>query len=143
MSNLVEHAKRELELAWPTGQCEMQDAIKADILALVETFAEQGHSGTTAPYCLQYFQRLANFKNISPLTGADSEWVEVGHNIFQNNRCGEVFKEGKDGQAYWSNGKIFREPDGCCYSSRDSRVDIEFPWVMPDKPEYVDVPKHE
>ena len=30
-----------------------------------------------------------------------------------------------------------------CITSRDSRVDIEFPWAQPDKPEYVFVPNKE
>jgi hypothetical protein len=64
-----------------------------------------------------------------------------------------VFK-GKDGQAYWMDGQMFWEwdthpdiddgkPFKSSYTSRDSRVNIEFPWTQPDKPEYVFVPTKE
>ena len=55
---------------------------------------------------------------------------------WQNIRCSHVFKDG-DGRAYDSTGRIFREPNGCCYTSRDSRVYIEFPYTP--KREYVEV----
>ena len=55
----------------------------------------------------------------------------------QNHRCSHVFK-GPDGRAYDINGRIFCESNGCCYTSRDCRVYIEFPYTP--KCEYVDVP---
>lgn len=137
MSNLVEHAKKEMELAWPESES-MQDLIKENILELIEVFGKQGHSGTSAPYVLSYFQKLANFEPILPLTGEDDEWQDVGDNTFQNKRCSEVFKEGKDGKAYWIHGNIFRNQNGVCFTSDKSSVAVEFPWVRPE-PNYVDV----
>jgi len=58
--------------------------------------------------------------------------------MWQNNRVGHVFKEA-DGRVYDGEGRIFREPDGCCYASKDSRVYIEFPYTPVH--EYVDVEK--
>jgi len=136
MSNLVKHAQREFEaLGWP-GDCDMQKLICDNIIELLRTFADQGHTGSTAPYVLWHFQKLANFNPITPLTGDDNEWVEVGDGLFQNNRDGEIFK--KNGSAYWIDGKIFREPGGATFTSFDSRVPVEFPWTKPE-PEIVDV----
>jgi hypothetical protein len=56
--------------------------------------------------------------------------------MWQNNRCCHVFKDNA-GNAYDIDGKIFREPDGACYTSRDSRVPVTFPYT-PVR-EYVDV----
>ena len=141
MSNLVEHAKREFEvLGWP-GDDEMQQMVCDNLIELLEAFAEQGHSGSSAPYVMRLFGKLADFAPISPLTGKDSEWNEVGDNKYQNNRCSEVFKDSKDGEAHWISGKIFREPDGCTYTSGDSFVPVEFPWTKPE-PEIVDVEKN-
>jgi len=49
----------------------------------------------------------------------------------------QVFKDA-DGRAYDIDGRVFREPNGCCYTSSDSRVYITFPYRP--KTEYVDVP---
>lgn len=131
MSNLVEHAKREFEvLGWP-GSDDMQRHICDNIIELLQTFADQGHSGTSANYVLKYFEKLARFDAISPLTGEDEEWFECFPGQYQNRRDSSVFKD-QDGRAYWIHGKIFRDKDGSSYTNIDSRVYIEFPWVKPE-----------
>ena len=64
---------------------------------------------------------------------------ENGDGVFQNNRCLRVFKDKNrfNGQAYDIEGRIFREPDGGCYTSSDSCVPVTFPYTP--KREYVDV----
>lgn len=140
MSNLVKHAEKEFEtLGWP-GDCEMQKAICDNILELLQVFSDQGHSGSTAPYALNLFEKLAKFNPISPLTGKDDEWVEIREGLYQNKRDGEVFKENKE--AYWIRGKIFRNQHGVTFTSKDSRVAVVFPWVKPES-EIVDVVEDE
>ena len=138
---LITHAEKEMALAWPEAD-EMQDMVKKDVLQLIEVFAKQGHSGFSAPYVLAVFCKLAKYEPLGPLTGADDEWTEASKGVFQNNRCSEVFKNGKDGEAYWINGKIFRDPNGCTYTNKDSNVPVVFPWTKPE-PEVVDVPAEE
>lgn len=128
---LLEHAKKEMERMWPESE-EMQDMAKANVLELMEIFSKQGHSGNSAPYVLGLFQRLASFKPLGQLTGEGSEWMEVGDNMYQNIRCGTVFKEGKNGEAYWLDGNIFRDQNGCTFTNQYSRVKVEFPWSMPE-----------
>lgn len=136
--SLVKHAEEEFKnLGWP-GDCEMQAEICKNIIELLAVFSNQGHSGSTAPYALNLFDKLARFKTISPLTGDDDEWVLVGESHYQNKRDGEVFKN-EEGESYWSSGKVFIDPDGCAYTSAESRVSITFPWTRPDKPEYIHV----
>ncbi len=110
---------------------------RENLLELLEVFGKQGHSGNSAPWILGMFAKLAAFEPLGPLTGADSEWTDVGGSTQQNNRCGHVFK-GSDGRAYDSEGRIFREPSGACYTSLDSRVYITFPYTP--KRVYLDVP---
>lgn len=143
MSNLRKHAEIELKAVGYKldGADEPYNKAAVDaILELIDVFSKQGHSGFSAPYCIQTFAKLASFEPICPLTGADDEWTEVGDGMFQNKRCSHVFKspERFDGQAYDLNGRIFREPDGSCYSSGDSLVPIVFPYT-PER-QYVDVP---
>lgn len=138
-SNLVKHTENEFKaLNWP-GDCEMQTMVCDNVIDLVTVFSTQGHSGSSAPYVINLFKRLADFEPIAPLTGADSEWNKIGDNKYQNCRCSHVFKD-EDGKPYDSLGKVFREPNGCCYTSRDSRVYITFPYKPETK--YIDVPEN-
>ena len=140
--SLVEHAKSEFKLAgWLEDDDDMQKQICNDLLELLETFSKQGHSGMSANYLLSYFDRLARFHTITPLTGSDDEWDEVDNGndgiMYQNKRDPSVFKE-ENGKAFWVEGKIFREPDGSTYTSGESIVEITFPWTR-QEPEIVDV----
>ena len=106
-----------------------------NILDILRVFSEQGHSGSSAPYVINLFTKLAMFKPISPLTGEDSEWDEISDGIYQNNRASTVFKD--HDRVYDINGKVFREKDGACFTSSESRVDVTFPYTPTT--EYVDV----
>ena len=125
---------------------EKNGAMCDHILKMVDVFAEEGHSGFFAEYAISILQKLLRFEPLSPLTGEDDEWNDVSdlfedEEVYQNKRLSRVFKDGKDGQAYDNRGKVFVEPDGCCYTSRDSRVYIDFPYTP--KTEYVQVEKSE
>jgi hypothetical protein len=111
-----------------------------NVLELLDVFEKQGHSGSSAPYCINLFTTLANHNPLTPLTGDDSEWNDVTalgtEPCYQNNRCSSVFKD-SDGRAYNIRGRIFKNQDGVCFTNRDSRVYIEFPYTP--HTEYVDV----
>ena len=162
MSNYKTHAMNEFRIAgWidENGNYtdEMQGCICDHLLKLLDAFAEEGHSGSSAPYTINLFKKLAMFETITPLTGVDDEWHKVtdgGVIVYQNKRNGAVFKQSDrfDGQAYWLDGKVFwswakSDYDGemfkSCYTSRDSLVPITFPWTQPEKPEYVFEPTDE
>jgi hypothetical protein len=132
MSNLAKHAHKEFYAAgWCTEdgkfKDEMQQAICQDVLDLLELFGNQGHSGTTAPYALSLFDKLARWGIIAPLTGEDDEWSEVGDGVFQNNRCSHVFKTNE--QAYDIDGIIWEDENGHCYTNYRSRVNVTFPYT--------------
>jgi hypothetical protein len=130
-SQLETFAERELARIEVEPGDEMQDEINRHILRMVRTFAREGHSGSSAPYAISILQKLLRYEPLGPLTGDDSEWNNVsdmaGEETWQNNRCSHVFK-GADGRAYDINGRVFVEPDGACYTSRDSRVYVAFPY---------------
>ena len=110
-------------------------------MELIDTFAAQKHSGSSAPCCLSLFEQLVSYKSLSPLQGGEDEWINItdmaGRELWQNNRCYSVFKEA-DGKAYNMDGKVFREPNGACYTNSNSHVYITFPYTPTT--EYVDVP---
>ena len=155
MSKLNEHARMEFKAAgWldDTGayKDEMQGAICEHVLELLTVFSNEGHSGSTAPYTIDLFERLAMFKPIAPLTGEDWEWTEHDHGngvMYQNKRCSSVFKD-EDGAAYDIDGKVFwewsmpyegrepYEPYKSYYTCRESRMPVTFPYVKPKEPIY-------
>jgi len=148
MSNTQTHALTEFKAAgWldEDGNYidEMQEAICNHVLELIKVFSDEGHSGSTAPYTIDLFKKLAMFEPIVPLTGEDWEWTEIaremsGSNngtVYQNKRCGRVFKDDDgaydiDGKVFYNwytneNGKRFKS----YYTSRDSRVPVSFPYT--------------
>ena len=153
MSNMLTWAEQELRYAGYDIN-DPEDGrnrwLAEGTLELLKVFADQGHSGMSAPFAVALFEKLAMWKPIAPLTGADDEWNNVGEGTWQNRRNSAVFKK-EDGQAYWMDGRVFWEwysspkhddgkPFKSYYTSSGSRVNIDFPWTQPDKPEYVFVP---
>ena len=140
MSDLQKHAEIELRLAGLFDEdSDYGGMLGGAALEIVKVFSKQGHSGASASMVTGLVERLMRFEPLTALTGEDGEWIEVSDGIFQNKRCSHVFKE--NGNAYDQQGRIFREPDGFTYTSRESRVDIKFPYTPTQ--EYVDVPKQE
>lgn len=141
MSNLINYAYLELKRAGLFDKdSDYAGELGNAVMKLMKVFAEEGHSGFSAGMAISIFERLARFEPLTPLTGEDDEWMEVGPGEFQNKRCSHVFKSEERG-AYDIDGKIFREPSGVCFTSSDSRVPVTFPYAP--KREYVDVPAAE
>lgn len=96
MSNLIEHAKRELELV---GQFDEDPAFAVSVLAAVSAFAAYpGHSGGSAMVGMQMLSELLQFRNLSPLTNDPDEWVKHSpemwdgkNHVWQNNRRSDAF----------------------------------------------------
>jgi hypothetical protein len=146
-SNLVSYAEREFVRAgWSNNsggfECEMQKAICDNVCDMLRVLSVEGHSGSSAPYAISLFSKLAKFEPIAPIIGAADEWNEVGDDVYQNKFVGSVFKNGKNGRAYWLDHYVFKDKDGCCFTSSRSRQFIEFPWLPPE-PTYVDVDSDE
>lgn len=136
-NNLVLHAERELnklvEICKKENEdTELQEIMNKDILDVVEIFSNQGHSGFSASYAINMINKLLKYEPITALTGEDAEWTKLDYTdevCYQNKRCSRVFKDA-NGQAYDIEGKIFSDNGGkSWYTSRDSRVNIEFPYV--------------
>ena len=154
MSNLHAHALMEFKAAgWLDGtgayRDEMQAAICEHVLALLKVFADEGHSGSSAPYAVNMFKKLAMYEPLVPLTGEDWEWHEASEGVFQNKRCSRVFKQADrfNGQAYDIDGRVFYEwytdketgeKYKSHYTSRDSLVPVTFPYTP--STEYVERP---
>lgn len=138
--NIERHARHELELAgWLKEDGFYGDMMGRAVMNLCRAFSEEGHSGMSAGLAVNLFKDVSMFKPLIPLTGEDDEWNEVGEGVWQNKRCSHVFKEmDVDGpRAYDIDGKVFKEPSGATYTSRDSRVYIKFPYTPKTQIVYV------
>lgn len=125
--NLETYAEKELRLAgWFDNDSLYGDMMGKAVMKMVREFSVEGHSGMSGSVALSVFKQVSSFKPLTPLTGDDDEWNEIGDGRYQNKRCGRVFKD-EDG-AYDSEGRIFREPNGACFGRRESRVRISFPY---------------
>jgi hypothetical protein len=147
MNNYEKHAMIEFRATgWSDEhgkfKDEMQEAICKHVLELLDVFHGEGHSGTTAPYTIDLFKKLAMFEPVAPLTGEDWEWANVSENggknggpLYQNKRCGHVFKDSTG--AYDIDGIIFYdwytnekgEIRKSYFTGQGSRVPVTFPYV--------------
>ena len=116
MTNLQSHAKSELDILAKQTPDALVLEFTPQILALCEAFGKSGQSGGSAPFVSQAiantFKKLAMFETLSPITGADHEWTDVSEirdhePLFQNNRDGRIFKNGKTGLAHFIEAIIF------------------------------------
>lgn len=142
-SNIVAHAECEMTAAGMNDGDSMNAAMAQHLIDMVRVFAAAGHSGFSAGYACSALKKLLAFEPLVPLTGEPDEWHEVGDGVFQNVRCSRIFKQADrfNGQAYDIDGIVFREPNGACFTNRESMVPITFPYLPTT--EYRDVPFEE
>jgi hypothetical protein len=119
MSNLVNHAKHELELL-----NEDPETVRG-YLKVIQAFASARHSGGSAVMAMMVINRLLHFKNLTPLTNDPFEWEY--HNpviwgdekgIWQNRRNSEAFSSDggqtyrllseDTGRRWWQKRKVYR-----------------------------------
>ena len=142
--SLYSHAVREMDLIGLNDGDEMNGAMRSHILHMMEEFTKEGHSGFSANYAISLLSKLLKYEPLSPITGEDSEWVEIAKEVsgtnhgtlYQNNRCGRIFKD--DTGAYDVEGKVFYEwytdeetgeKYKTYFTSIESRVPVTFPYT--------------
>jgi hypothetical protein len=95
-SNIVAHARRELELIG-----EAPDVIEG-YLKVMQAFADMGHSGGSAMIAIPVITQLLRQKPLGPLTDYPADWQyhdaqtwgdPEGKGIWQSRRDGQAFSE--------------------------------------------------
>lgn len=84
MSNLVDHARRELALLgedpWVTD----------GVVKVVSAFVEMSHTGSSAEAVTGYLERLLRFQPLTPITDNPKDWEDrsemSGTPLWQNRR---------------------------------------------------------
>lgn len=140
------HAERELKLSGVFDKdSDYGGMIGESVMELVHVFSKQGHSGASAHMTIDLFKRVAAHENLTPLTGEEDEWNEVGEGEYQNKRVSSVFK-GKDGRAYYLDAITWRTQAGSTWSGKaDEFTSRQFIKSFPFTPKtfYVDVIEEE
>jgi len=107
LSNLVSHAQDEL---WRAGlfdpDSDYDGQIGVAVMGLIDTIADQGHSGGSIGYTVWLFNRLVAFKPLTPLTDNPNEWIDHtdisdGNPLWQSRRQSDAFST-DGGTTYYS-----------------------------------------
>jgi len=148
MSNYKKHLDRELQILKDNNQGEklvVEDFLPA-IEQILEVFSNQGHSGMSASFYTSILsttiKNVLSFKALSPLTGEDHEWNEVGEGVYQNNRQSDVFKENE--KAHYNDAIVWRgEEEHDTFTGKVEGVSSSQPVKFPltTKTFYIDVRK--
>lgn len=100
-----DHAEREMKLAGLYDKdADYGGMIPEAVMALVEAHSKQGHSGGSHAITLAIFNKVINFKTLTPIGTTKDEWHKhdhqvAGENCWQNTRCSSVFSH--DGGKTW------------------------------------------
>ena len=97
-SNLVKHARKELELAGLFDKdSDYNGMISKAVMKLIEVFSKQGHSGCSARQVIKIFHRVANYGLLMPINKPkEGEYNIVagggiGKDIYQSCRLSSLF----------------------------------------------------
>lgn len=96
MSNLVDHAKRELALA---GN---DDDFNQSIIKAVKAFSSFGHSGGSASIAIPMLNDLLNYRNLTPLTDDPDEWMHVAEDVW--GEAGGIWQSRRNPEAFSRDG---------------------------------------
>lgn len=104
-SNLVTHARRELEIAGLfDDDSDYGGDIGRAVISIVEVFSGQGHSGFSAAMTTDIAVRLLRYENLTPLTDNPDDWMNVsempGQEMWQNRRRSDAFST-NGGKTYY------------------------------------------
>ncbi len=111
--SITEQAIYEMKIAgFPA---EEQEAMRS----ILEKFFDTRDSGGAVWAMAPVLQKCIAGKPLTPLTGEDHEWLEVGEGVFQNRRGGSVFKAPR-----FHDGKLAYDID-----APEPRAAITFPYT--------------
>jgi hypothetical protein len=112
MSCLLDHARNELKLAGYDIDAPDKDSFESDedygnecaknAYKMLEVFSSAGHSGFSAGATLALFNKLAEFKCLTPLTNNPDEWMDTSE--YQGEPAGTHFQSKRQGSCFSDDG---------------------------------------
>lgn len=108
IAGLVDHAKKELELAGLFDKDSDYDGmIGKAVMELCKCFSGQGHSGFSAGIVLDLFRRLGKYEQLTPVTDNPKDWNDISEmggkgdpKMWQSKRNPALFSE-NGGKSYY------------------------------------------
>ena len=92
--SLHDYAETQLNLAgYGPDSEEMNSLMGKQILELIDLFASHGHSGFSAPYAIQSFSVLANYKPLVLIEDVPEQWMDCTDNSYQHKYMSSIFKK--------------------------------------------------
>ena len=110
---LVDHAESEVKRAGLLDKdADYGGMIGKAVLELMDTFSKQGHSGFSAQWVRELFNKLSNYETLTPLTNESDEWNDVSEMLdkpfWQNKRNPAVFSIDGGKTMYHVDGKTIK-----------------------------------
>lgn len=94
MSNLVEHAEREL------AAMKVEEPERSSLIGAVKAFAEGGWSGGGAAWGIPILKALLEFKNLTPLTDDPGEWNDIAEVGPEDQPPGVIWQSRRNPEAF-------------------------------------------
>lgn len=98
MSNLIEHARRELKII---GE---EAATVEGYINVVRAFSQMGHSGGSASVAIPVINRLLQFQNLTALTANPSEWLHHGPEVWGEKDEDGIWQSIRNSEAFSHDG---------------------------------------
>ncbi len=143
---LIQYAESELARLGHSGnrhEDEMNEGASGDVMELIRVLEGQGHSGGSAKYVLDLFNRVARFLPVTPLTGAPKEWASSrivradGSSLRDNLRYPSVKRYVHDDDVEYRDYNVLVSDNGG-YSWFSGGYEfykrITFPYMPPEEP---------
>ncbi len=105
MSNLIRHAEIEMRRAGLYDKdSDYGGMIPEAVLAMIRAHSEQGHSGGSHHLTMKIFNRLVEFKTLTPIDSNPADWIDRteesgGNPTWQSTRDPAIFSQ--DGGKNW------------------------------------------
>lgn len=95
MTNLEQYAEKEMRLAGLYGKdSDYNGMIPRAVMAMVKAHSAQGHSGGSHEITMAIFNKVIEFKPLTPLTDDTSEWMKTMEDgLWQSLRDPSCFSE--------------------------------------------------
>lgn len=108
MSNLEKHAEEEMRRAGLyDADADYGGMIPEAVMKMIRAHSSEGHSGGSHGMTMAIFNRVVNFKPLTPLTDDPNEWTQVspdmsppGETVWQSRRSSSCFSN-DGGKTYY------------------------------------------